>query len=139
MHRFNIASAVPPDAPISYGELAEKCDLREHDLQRIVRFTAVHHRVLQEPSKGFVGHTLASKLLSENDKVKDLMSLTFDECWPAHGKVMTLLDYTLPFYATGQIGIIRVFYLGGYGASVIQISFLIHICNISYCGPHNNG
>lgn len=65
-----------------------KCRLLEHDLRRIVRFTAVHHRVFQEPRKGYVAHTQASKLLAENMKISDLMGLTFAECWPAHARAV---------------------------------------------------
>lgn len=65
-----------------------KCGLLEHDLRRIIRFAAVHHRVFQEPKKGYVAHTRASQLLAENRKMSDLMGLTFGECWPAHARAV---------------------------------------------------
>ncbi|KAH8696410.1 putative O-methyltransferase [Talaromyces proteolyticus] len=88
VHRFKIASLVPINSTISFGELAVKCSLREPDLKRIIRYTAVYHRVFQEPKKGFVAHTAASKLLVENPRASSLMGLTFDECWPAHNRAV---------------------------------------------------
>ncbi|KAK2762689.1 hypothetical protein FQN54_000863 [Arachnomyces sp. PD_36] len=88
VHRFKIASFVPPDSSVSFKELAEKCGLLEHDLQRVIRYTAAHHRVFREPEKGMVAHTAASKLLAGSDMARDIMALTFDECWPAHGRAI---------------------------------------------------
>ena len=88
IYRFKIASFVPTQGYISFAELANKCELRESDVKRIIRFSAIHHRVFQEAKPGFVAHTAASKLLSENDKVGDVMGLTFAECWPAHSRAV---------------------------------------------------
>jgi hypothetical protein len=106
VHHFHIASYVPLDSSISFAELAEKCGLLEHDLKRVVRFTIVHHRVFAEPEKEMVAHSCASKLLHESETgvegkgfVKDLMGLTFSECWPAHARVCSfLLPPSLSYY-----------------------------------------
>lgn len=87
IYRFKIASFVPLNGSISFSDLAAKCGLLEHDLRRIIRYSVVYHRVFCEPEKGFVAHTAASTLLAENGMIGDLMGLTFEECWPAHGKV----------------------------------------------------
>ncbi|KAK2772300.1 hypothetical protein FQN53_004663 [Emmonsiellopsis sp. PD_33] len=84
IYRFNIASLVPIHDAIPFAELADKCGLLEHDLRRVIRYTASHHRVFCEPKKGFVAHTAASRLLAENPVARDLMGLTFAECLPAH-------------------------------------------------------
>ncbi|KAL1592352.1 hypothetical protein SLS60_011430 [Paraconiothyrium brasiliense] len=86
IYRFNIAHHVPVDGSILFSHLAEKCGLLEHDLKRIIRFTSVHHRVFAEPEEGLVAHTAASRLLVDNDMIRDLMGLTFAECWPAHAR-----------------------------------------------------
>lgn len=78
---------MPADSSISFTNLADRCGLAERDVRRIIRFAAIHHRVFCEQEKGMVAHTAASKLLAENDKIGDVMGLTFAECWPAHGKV----------------------------------------------------
>ncbi|KAK5125351.1 hypothetical protein LTR85_000460 [Meristemomyces frigidus] len=88
VYRFKIASLVPTSSPIAFSDLSAKCGLLEHDLRQIIRYTAVHHRVFCEPTKGFVAHTAASKLLAENPLATHLMGLTFDECWPAHNRAV---------------------------------------------------
>ncbi|QKX58069.1 uncharacterized protein TRUGW13939_05190 [Talaromyces rugulosus] len=88
VYRFKLASLVPVGSTISFRDLAEKSGVREHDVKRIVRYTAVYHRVFHEPKKGFVAHTAASKLLAENPAASHLMGLTFDECWPAHNRAV---------------------------------------------------
>lgn len=104
VHRFKIASHVPVGSTISFSELAEKSGLREHDVKRIVRFTAVHHRVFHEPKKGFVAHTAASRLLAENPVAGHLMRLTFDECWPAHNRVSGIsIAFLKQLYQTHSI------------------------------------
>ena len=67
------------------------CGLLEHDLRRVIRYAAIHHRVFCEPEKGYVAHTAASKLLAENEMIGNLMGLTFAECWTAHSKVSGLI------------------------------------------------
>lgn len=52
----------------------------------------VHHRVFFESETGFVAHTAASKVLSENAKIGDLMGLTFEECWPAHVRAVDAMS-----------------------------------------------
>ncbi|KAF2464342.1 putative O-methyltransferase [Lindgomyces ingoldianus] len=88
IYNFKVASFVPLGCSISFVELADKCGLSEHDLGRIIRYVAAHHRVFCEPEKGYVAHTAASKLLSENKMIEHLMGLTFAECWPAHSRVI---------------------------------------------------
>jgi len=87
IHHFNIASHVPKEGSISFYDLADKCGILEHDLRRVIRYTAIHHRVFCEPKDGFVAHTAASKILADNEKIQNLMGLTFAECWPAHSRV----------------------------------------------------
>ncbi|EGE05489.1 cercosporin toxin biosynthesis protein [Trichophyton equinum CBS 127.97] len=93
VYNFDIASNVPIDATISFADLANKCNILEHDIQRIVRYTAVHHRVFSEPQKGYVAHTAASKLLAESQVARDLMGLTFQECWPAHNRAVEAMAH----------------------------------------------
>jgi hypothetical protein len=88
IYRFNVAYFVPDESDISFADLASQCGLLENDLKRIIRYAAVHHRVFQESKPGFVAHTAASKLLRENEKIGDIMGLTFAECWPAHSRAV---------------------------------------------------
>ncbi|KAF2107708.1 putative O-methyltransferase [Lophiotrema nucula] len=88
IHRFKIATHVPMEGGITFSDLASLCGLLEHDLRRVIRYAATHHRVFCEPEKGLVAHTAASKLLAENEMFENLMGLTFAECWPAHSKAV---------------------------------------------------
>lgn len=88
IYRFKVASFVPNTGSVSFSSISNKCGLLEHDLKRIIRYAAVHHRVFCEPEPGFVAHTAASRLLSESEKIGDIMGLTFTECWPAHSKAV---------------------------------------------------
>lgn len=88
MYRYKIANFVPTNNSISFPELASKCGLLEHDLKRIIRYTAIFHRVFQEVTSGFVSHTAASKLLAENEQIGNVMGLTLAECWPAHSRTV---------------------------------------------------
>ncbi|KAF2202563.1 S-adenosyl-L-methionine-dependent methyltransferase [Delitschia confertaspora ATCC 74209] len=92
VYRYNIASHVPENDHISFSDLASKCNLAERDLQRIVRYTTVHHRVFSEPEKGFVSHTAASKLICQESPIRDIMGLTFEECYPAHAKTVDAIS-----------------------------------------------
>lgn len=88
IYRFKIASFVPENGTISFAELANTCGLLGHDLKRIVRCVAIHHRLFREPEKGLVTHPAASKVLVDNEKIGDAMGLTFEECWPAHSQAL---------------------------------------------------
>jgi hypothetical protein len=101
IYRFKIASHVPKESHISFADLANKCGLLEHDLRRVIRYAAIHHRVFSEPENGFVAHTAASKLLVENDMIVNLMGLTFAECWPAHARV-SILNVMVEWFLTWQ-------------------------------------
>lgn len=105
MYRFKLASLVPVGSTISFRDLAEKSGLREQDVKRIVRYTAVYHRLFHEPKKGIVAHTAASKLLAENPVADHLMGLAFDECWPAHNRVSSIFFNEFPnaLYVTHDI------------------------------------
>jgi hypothetical protein len=68
-------------------DLAEKCELSEHDLRRIVRFAIVHYRIFNEPRKGVVAHSAASRRLAESEMMKFIVGLRVDEVWPALSRV----------------------------------------------------
>lgn len=56
----------------------------------MIRFAIVRHRVFQEPRKGFVARSMASRKLAEDARMQDLMGLTFEECWSGNSKVRKL-------------------------------------------------
>ncbi|KAF4635536.1 hypothetical protein G7Y89_g2558 [Cudoniella acicularis] len=88
---FKIAEKVPIEGEISFVDLAELCGLFEHDLRRIIRFAIAHHRVFQEPRKGIVSHSAASKRLAESDRMQHVVGMSLDEVWPANVKTVDAL------------------------------------------------
>ena len=72
---------------ISFRDLAEKCDILEIDLKRIVRYTAAFNHVFCEPETGFVAHTMASKKIAENEAVRSAMRHLYEHNMPSHFKV----------------------------------------------------
>ena len=87
IYRMDIANKLPVGGEMSFDELAGRCNLSSGDLRRIIRYAIAHHRVFQEPRKGIIAHSAASKKLSENPRLCNAMGVAWDECWPAYAKV----------------------------------------------------
>lgn len=85
--QLKIATKVPLNGEISFLDLAEKCVINEHDLRRIIRYAISHHRIFQEPRKGIVSHSTASKRLAESQILQMIVGLSVDEVWPAQARV----------------------------------------------------
>lgn len=90
--RFDIASKFPIHEEISYEQLAERSGTSQHDLKRCLRYAMTFHRVFQEPRKGFVAHTAASRLLAEDPGTRGSVSLRCDECWPACARTVDAIQ-----------------------------------------------
>ena len=84
---FKIPSLFPIDEEITFSALAEKANLAENDLSRILRHAIANHRVFCEPRKGVLAHTAASRRIAESEMLRALMWLTFDEVWAGSAKV----------------------------------------------------
>lgn len=87
IYKYGIAFKVPIHGSISFALLAERCDIPKVDLQRILRFAMVWHRVFCEPKNGFVAHTAASRQLAEDPRAHDMAGLMFDKDWQAMSRV----------------------------------------------------
>lgn len=87
IYKYGIAFEVPIHGTISFVQLAARCNVPKIDLQRILRFAMVWHRVFCEPEKGFVAHTAASRQLAEDPRAHDMAGLMFDEGWQAMARV----------------------------------------------------
>ena len=68
-------------------ELAKQCKMNEPDLRRILRFAISHHRVFQEPRKGIITHSAASRRLVEDSATRDGLGLQFDDAWQSFARV----------------------------------------------------
>ena len=61
--------------------------MNEPDLRRILRFAIIHHRVFQEPRKGIITHSAASRRLVDDSAARDGLGLQFDDAWQSFAKV----------------------------------------------------
>ncbi|KAF5870961.1 putative o- protein [Botrytis fragariae] len=92
IHRFDIARKVPIGGEITFKDLAKQCDLYEPDLRRIIRFAISFHRLFQEPRRGFVTHSAASRKLAEDQDFHDALGLVFNEFVPSYGRTVDALE-----------------------------------------------
>ena len=83
---------MPIHGVISFHNLATKCGLSETNIRRIVRFAIVYHRVFQEPRKGHVSHSAASRKLAEDANAKAGVGYMFDECWQSFAHTVEAMD-----------------------------------------------
>lgn len=81
---FDIASMVPSNGKISFGEIAERTPMTEEMTTRLLRH-AMTMRIFREPEPGMVAHTAASKVLTNQGANAWLQSGT-EEMWPAATK-----------------------------------------------------
>ena len=87
IYKYDLASKVPIHGEIPIVELAEQCEMNEPDLRRILRFAISHHRVFQEPRKGIITHSAASRRLVEDSAARDGLGLQFDDAWQSFARV----------------------------------------------------
>ena len=82
---------MPLDGTITYEELASSTALPVKTLRRLMRH-AISQRIFCEPKPGKVAHTQASRLLTENDKVRDWFGIACQEVWPAATRVCDAIE-----------------------------------------------
>lgn len=87
IYTSNIASEVPIHGEKTIVELAKQCKMNEPDLRRILRFAIIDHRVFQEPWKGIITHSAASRRLVEDSATRDGLGLRFDDGWQSFARV----------------------------------------------------
>ena len=92
IYKYDIASHVPIHGEISFPNLATKCGLSETNLRRIVRFAIAYHRVFQEPRKGHVSHSAASRKLAEDANAKACLGYMFDEVWQSFAHTVEAME-----------------------------------------------
>ncbi|KAL8720152.1 MAG: hypothetical protein Q9225_002940 [Loekoesia sp. 1 TL-2023] len=80
--RYRVAEAIPLDQPISFAAVANKTQLPEAQVTRLLRHAMMSH-LFCEPIPGHVSHTVSSASLLENTIVRNFLDMTFEECGPA--------------------------------------------------------
>lgn len=88
--RFHIADIVPPGGQVSFSEIAEKTNLDEPLVRRLVRHAMSMH-ILREPSPGMVAHTKISKYFTL-PYVNDWLSFGAREGWPAATRMLDAIQ-----------------------------------------------
>ena len=91
IYKYDIASKVPVHGEISFADLARACSIDEVNLRRVLRFAMAFHHVFQEPRKGMVAHSAASRMLAEDPLALAMVGFMYDEVWPSFAKVHTIL------------------------------------------------
>ena len=92
IYKYDIASQVPIHGSICFPDLARKCNLSLTNLRRIVRFAIAYHRIFQEPCKGYVSHSAASRKLAEDANAKAGLGYMFDEVWQSFAHTVEAME-----------------------------------------------
>ncbi|KAK3994347.1 O-methyltransferase-domain-containing protein [Cladorrhinum sp. PSN332] len=84
---FNVAACVSLDSPISFSDLTAKISAANGNLplgvmnvRRLLRH-AMTNRIFCEPTKGYVAHTRASRLLLEDEPMRNWTGLVTGDLW----------------------------------------------------------
>ena len=103
--RFNIASSFPVYEEATFIEISKTCGLSEPVVRRILRHAMTKH-IFKEPRKGIVAHTAASRLLAEDEQMRDWVGASTDDLWPAAANTVEALvtypDSQEPNQTVGQ-------------------------------------
>lgn len=86
MWQFRVAESVPLSGTISYEDLTAKVEAANDlsigvlTLRRLIRHAITNH-VFYEPSKGQVAHTRTSRLLLEDETLKNWVGFMCNDLW----------------------------------------------------------
>ena len=87
VYRFKLATYVSDgEDGTSFEEIASASGLSVSQTRRLLRHAMAYH-IFCEPKKGFVAHTAASKMLSENGLIRQWVGMVSEEMWPSAAKV----------------------------------------------------
>lgn len=90
IYSYGIAQLVPLDTPITLSQLERKTSLDATNLARVLRH-AMTKKIFREDSPGLISHTPASRLLVQDDLLKDWVGFNAEECFPAAAHVLEAL------------------------------------------------
>ncbi|KAI9687146.1 MAG: hypothetical protein M1822_002557 [Bathelium mastoideum] len=92
IYKFDIPAKVPLSGEVAFEELAKQCNVSEPDLKRLLRFAMSWHRVFQERNEGFVSHSAASKLLTQDHDALQGVGFMFDEVIQAFANTVQAME-----------------------------------------------
>uniref|UniRef100_A0A8H7N200 O-methyltransferase C-terminal domain-containing protein n=2 Tax=Bionectria ochroleuca TaxID=29856 RepID=A0A8H7N200_BIOOC len=90
VQRFGIAKILPKDGSMSYDDLAKVTGLDRIDIERVLKRATLSH--LFQERNGEIMHTIASRVLKEDQSVADIAELFTEEAWPCFAKTVEALD-----------------------------------------------
>uniref|UniRef100_A0A8H7K3Q2 O-methyltransferase C-terminal domain-containing protein n=1 Tax=Bionectria ochroleuca TaxID=29856 RepID=A0A8H7K3Q2_BIOOC len=90
VQRFGIAKILPKDGSMSYDDLAKVTGLDRMDIERVLKRATLGH--LFQERNGEIIHTIASRVLKEDQSVADIAELFTEEAWPCFAKTVEALD-----------------------------------------------
>ncbi|CAG9953467.1 unnamed protein product [Clonostachys rosea f. rosea IK726] len=90
VQRFGIAKILPKDGSMSYDDLAKVTGLDRIDIERVLKRATLGH--LFQERNGEIIHTIASRVLKEDQSVADIAELFTEEAWPCFAKTVEALD-----------------------------------------------
>ena len=93
IYKYNIAHHVHLHGEITFEKLSVACGLDEMNLRRSLRFAMAFHHVFQEPLKGVVRPSAASRRLVESPVAHDALGYMFDEIWQSLAHVRTVTSF----------------------------------------------
>jgi hypothetical protein len=91
IYRFRIAQHVPLDSSISFSDLAKACTINENLLTRLLRHAMVFH-LFHEPERGFVAHTIDSRLLATDPDLFDAVGCLLEDMGTAAQNIANAME-----------------------------------------------
>ncbi|RAH80345.1 putative O-methyltransferase [Aspergillus japonicus CBS 114.51] len=87
---FDLARSFPVGETATFAEIATTCGLPEQKVRRIIRHAATEGIFREEP-QGVVRHTAASRMLAEDQVMRDYIDVHYTEMLPAMKETPTAL------------------------------------------------
>lgn len=90
--KWDIAAKIPLGGEVSFADLAQKCEVHETDIRRILRYVMTFHRLFCEPRPGYVAHSLASRVLAEEPLLRQGLWLLGEDSYHSSAYITQAMD-----------------------------------------------
>ncbi|KAK8066271.1 O-methyltransferase [Apiospora hydei] len=80
--RFRLAQYFPVGSEATFAEIATTCELNETITRQFLRHATVKG-IFTEPRRGVVSHNAVSRLLAEDEVIRDWVGASYDDLWQA--------------------------------------------------------
>ena len=86
IYRYNIDLSFGIDEDVPFETISAHCGLNVIDLRRILRYAMTNY-IFCEPRPGVVAHTALSRVLAQNQRLRDYIGIVCEERFPASARV----------------------------------------------------